>query len=143
MGYRNEYIEERWRQLHGLEKEWGDRALKYLLVTNSGGAIAVLSFIGAEKSSDPDMGVKITLFLFVLGIVLVGISMAMTFHHISGLFLSWKSDAKRYHANQISWTNLTGRDNERSKVRYIDYAVPYAAFTCFVMGCMFGAFSFF
>ena len=39
----NGHITQRWVQLYELEKEWGERALKYLLLTNSGGAIATLS----------------------------------------------------------------------------------------------------
>ena len=41
-----EYINERWSQLYELEKEWGKEAIKYLMLTNAGGAVATLSFIG-------------------------------------------------------------------------------------------------
>ena len=40
-------INQRWKQLYELEKEWADKATKYLFLTNSGGSIAVLSYMGA------------------------------------------------------------------------------------------------
>ncbi len=45
----NAQINRRWGQLYELEKEWGEKALKYLFLTNSGGAIATLSFLGAAE----------------------------------------------------------------------------------------------
>lgn len=58
----NAYINRRWGQLYELEKEWGERALKYLFLTNSGGAIATLSFLGAAKELT-GVGTKVALFL--------------------------------------------------------------------------------
>ena len=70
----NAHINQRWGQLYELEKEWGERALKYLLLTNSGGAIATLGFLGASPTAINMLGAKISLFLFVLGVFLVGVS---------------------------------------------------------------------
>jgi len=72
----NGQIKQRWGQLYELEKEWGERALKYLILTNSGGAIATLSFLGASPSAINMRGAKTFLFLFVLGVFLVGVSTA-------------------------------------------------------------------
>ena len=41
-----EYINLRWKQLYDLEKERADQAIKYLFLTNSGGAVTVLSLWG-------------------------------------------------------------------------------------------------
>ena len=43
---RVEHINTRWGQLYELEKESGHTALSYLFITNSGGAVATLAFIG-------------------------------------------------------------------------------------------------
>jgi hypothetical protein len=45
------YINRRWGQLYQLDREWGQRGLNYLMLTNSGGAVAILSFLGASEGS--------------------------------------------------------------------------------------------
>lgn len=44
--YLFEHSKRRWGQLYQLEKEWSERGLNYLMLTNSGGAVAILSFFG-------------------------------------------------------------------------------------------------
>jgi len=48
-----EFISQRWFQLYNLDKDWAERALKYLLLTNAGGAIATMSFIGVTSHFKP------------------------------------------------------------------------------------------
>ena len=67
-------LENRWGHLHGLEKERADQAIKYLFLTNSGGAIATLSFLGASKGGLDYSSIAIALGFFAGGVVLVGIS---------------------------------------------------------------------
>ncbi|MGH7824985.1 MAG: hypothetical protein ACREQ7_07385 [Candidatus Binatia bacterium] len=45
-----EFVDIRWNQLNALAKEDAERAINYLLLTNAGGAIATLSFLGAVES---------------------------------------------------------------------------------------------
>jgi len=59
------YINQRWEQLYELEKEWGERALKYLLLTNAGGAIATLSFLGTSPAAIKMPGAKIACHLLL------------------------------------------------------------------------------
>jgi len=137
--YRNScvsYIEQRWEQLNGLEKEWGERSLKYLMLTNSGGAIAVLSFIGASKASG--LSVKVSLILFVIGVILVGISTAKQFFYMSGLLKGWKKDVQRFYNDEVDWNDLLNQDEERVKVKWVVYAIPFASFACFIIGSIAG-----
>lgn len=137
------HINQRWGQLYELEKEWGERALKYLLLTNSGGSIATLSFLGASELVLRMMPVKIALFLFVVGLILVGISTAKQFHHMSGLFKAWKDDVDNYFNDKITWEHLNCEDTKRAVDDLWDYAIPYASFSCFILGCVFGGFALF
>lgn len=132
-------INQRWGQLYELEKDWGERALKYLLLTNSGGAIATLSFIGASPLAIKMLGARVALVLFLSGVILVGVSTAKQFHHMSGLFKSWKSDVETYYADKITWEHLQDEDKKRAVADLIDYALPYGAFACFLGGCIAGA----
>jgi hypothetical protein len=139
----NGQINQRWGQLYELEKEWGERALKYLILTNSGGTIATLSFLGASPSAINMRGAKISLFLFVLGVFLVGVSTAKTFHHMSGLFKAWKEDVDNYFSDKITWEHLQEQDNNRAVEDFWDYAIPYLSFGCFIGGSISGAVSLF
>jgi len=53
---RIEYVNRRWRDLYERQLDVGDRVIKYLILINSGGAVAVLSFMGAMKTLDPVPG---------------------------------------------------------------------------------------
>jgi len=136
-------INVRWGQLYELQKDWGERALKYLLLTNSGGAIATLSFLGASAEAISATGAKISLFLFVLGVFLVGVTTAKTFHDMSGLFKAWKQDTNHYFDDKITWEHLHKQDDARAVEDFWDYAIPYASFGCFILGSISGAVSLF
>lgn len=137
------HINQRWRQLYELEKEWGERALKYLFLTNSGGAIATLSFLGAYDKALNLAGTKIALFLFVFGVILAGISTAKTFHHMSRLLKEYKQGVNHFYGDKISWEYLTEEDEKRAKASFWDYAIPYASLACFVGGNVAGAIALF
>lgn len=134
-------INQRWGQLYELEKDWGEKALKYLLLTNSGGAIATLSFLGASPTALGIVGAKIALSLFLVGLVLVGAAIAKTFHHMSNLLRQWKSDVESYYSDKIAWQHLQDEDRKRSVTDVWDYILPYGAFFCFIGGCIVGAYS--
>ena len=137
------HINQRWRQLYELEKEWGERVLRYLLLTNAGGAIATLGFLGGYPTAIKMLGVKISLVLFVLGVFLVGVSTAKLFHDMSHLFKSYKSDVEHYYADKITWGHLREEDKKRAVEDFWDYAIPYSAFSCFIGGSISGAISLF
>ena len=139
----NGHINQRWGQLYKLEKEWAERALKYLMLTNSGGAIVTMGFLGASPTAINMLGAKISLFLFVLGIFLVGISTAKTFHHMSSLFKAWKQDVDHYYSDKITWEHMQEQDKNRAVEDYWDYVIPYSSFGCFIGGSISGAFSLF
>ncbi len=136
---RIDHINTRWSQLHELEKEWGEKAIKYLLLTNSGGAIATLSFLGASKTALDSLGAKVALFLFILGVFLVGVMTAKQFHFASGLFKTYKNDVEKYFNDNMQWKDLITGDEGRAKEDFFDYAIPYLSFACFVFGCIAGA----
>ena len=124
----NAHINRRWGQLYELEKEWGEKALKYLFLTNSGGAIATLSFLGAAEEIT-GVGTKVALFLFVLGLVLAGISIATTFHHMSGLLKQYKEGVEDLYGDKITWVALAEADKKRAVATWLDYAIPSPAAT--------------
>jgi hypothetical protein len=137
----NKHINRRWGQLYELEKDWGERAFKYLFLTNSGGAIATLGFLGAAELINS--GAKLALLLFVLGIVFTGIAIAKTFHHMSGLLKAYKKGVEDFQSDKITWAALTEGDQVRAVASWIDYAIPYLSFFCFIAGSAAGAYALF
>ena len=138
----NANISRRWGQLYELEKEWGEKALKYLILTNSGGAIATLSFLGAAKELT-GVGTKFALFLFVLGLIFAGITIAKTFHHMSGLLKKYKQGVEDFYSDKITWAALSDADKERAVTDCFDYIIPYLSFFCFIAGSGIGAYALF
>lgn len=138
------HIDRRWRQLYELEKEWGERVLKYLFLTNSGGAIATLSFLGASSSKAMNLvGTKIALFLFVFGVFLAGVATTKIFHRMSRLLKEYKLGVEHFYNDKVSWEYLIEEDKKRSKASFMDYALPYTSFACFVGGSIAGAIALF
>jgi hypothetical protein len=131
-------IDRRWAQLYEVEKEWGEKAYKYLMLTNSGGAVAILTFLGTDNATNIPAA-KIALVLFVLGVVLLGAAIARQYHHMEGLFKGYKHDAQEYFRGELEFSNVHERDRERYEpTRLLDYVLPYACFGCFVVGCLVG-----
>jgi hypothetical protein len=124
-------------------KKSGEKALKYLLLTNSGGAIATLSFLGAATKVPTGMGTKFALFLFVLGLILAGVSTAKTFHHMSNLFKNYKKSVEDFYSEKITWSALSEADKERADTNCFDYIIPYLSFFCFIAGSGIGAYALF
>lgn len=135
---RIDYINQRWGQLYELEKDSAQDALKMLFLTNAGGAVANLSFIGAIGKNQIHIFAKISLACFIFGLIFVGISKAKQFHHLSRLFKKWKEEVGQYFTDRLPWEELDRRDDARAREDILDYAFPYAAFACFLIGCAYG-----
>ena len=138
----NVIINRRWGQLYELEKEWAESALKYLFLTNCGGAIATLSFLGSNRGLNT-IGTKAALILFVVGIILAGISTAKTFHYMSWLFKEYRNGVESFYKDQTTWSQLSVADQNRAVPSWIDFAIPYSSFGCFILGCLVGGLALF
>ena len=136
-----DYINTRWKQLYELEKESGQTALQYLFLTNAGGAATTLAFIGALGASKVGFGVKLSLAFFVVGLILLGVSRAKQFHHMSGLFKHWKSLVSAYFSDKTTYDYIITEDNKKAVEDIWDYVFPYASFGCFIIGSVIGFFS--
>ena|SRR5208282_4972055 len=137
--FRRNYIDRRWFQLYGLEKEFAERAIKYLLLTNSGGAVTVLSFMGASKEVRNSFWPSISLVSFVIGVVLIGFYNAKGYYYIAKLFASWKSNVGIYFAQKITWDDLIANDEKLSKPSVLAHILAWMSFVSFIFGCISGA----
>ena len=141
--YRFNFISARWAQLNQLTKEWSDKAISYLMLTNAGGAVAVLSFMGGSEKVREMAGPRIALACFAVGVICIGILVAKQLHRFERIFKGYVKDSTRYLADQIEWDTLTTDDNARANPSVMDYAWGYVAFILFIGGCVAGAISLF
>ena len=140
-------IDQRWRQLYELEKQWGEEAFKFLFLINSGGSIAMLSFIGAFSGGTNKIYLKVALGFFVAGVILVGICLARTVHQMNYLFRSYRIDVNKFLSNEICRETLEERDEKRTapscwKTFWSNFW-PYSAFACFIGGSIIGGIALF
>ena len=138
---RNKYIDSRLAQLQNIAVESGDQALKYLFLTNAGGAVAVLAYLGS--SSNSGLSAKLTLVLFFIGILFVGFYRAYMVHYHESLFKSFSSLINQYYSESIGWAHLTETDESNVGNPIAPYIFGYISFGCFILGCIFGACSLF
>jgi hypothetical protein len=140
--YRFNLISARWAQLNALTKDWSDKAVSYLMLTNAGGAVAVLSFMASDKVREMP-GPRIALSCFAAGVIVTGILVAKQLHRFEAILKGYVKDSTRYLADQIEWDTLTTDDDSRAKPSVMDYAWGYVAFILFIGGCVAGAISLF
>jgi len=134
-------IDQRWGQLHSLEKEWSAKAVQTLFLTNAGGAAATLSFLGAAPEQIVnDAGVKWSLALFVLGLIFVGLVIAKTYYRMSGLLRAYKREASKFFHDQIAWDELCKEDDKRAEDGWLDHLLPWTSFILFGAGCGYSLF---
>jgi len=133
-----QYVNTRWKQLYEMVAGTSKDAITYLMVTNSGGAIAVLSFMGAMKSINPIPGALCMLASFVTGVVLIGFGRGVVYYRAYWLFSGWRSGVTKYYADTIEWGELVDEDNKRS--RYFIWAdiIAWLSFFCFLTGLAIG-----
>ncbi|MGQ2979326.1 MAG: hypothetical protein ACT6Q9_06480 [Polaromonas sp.] len=128
-------VNHRWAQLHAIEKEWGDRAYKFLLLTNAGGAIATLSFLGAKPDDLLIFYTKLALGMFMTGVVFTGIATAQRLHRAGRLLNRYRADTEKFFGDQLSWIDLYKSDEKRALTFNLwNYLLPYTSFFAFIAG---------
>ena len=141
--YRFNFINARWAQLNALTGVWANKAIQFLTLTNAGGAVAVLSFMGASDDVRAMIWPKIALCSFAGGVVCTGILIAKQFHRVENLYNGYKRDSERYLTDQIEWNTLNTDDENRTAPSFWDYFWGYFPFILFLFGCVAGGISLF
>ncbi len=141
--YHSGLVTARWTQLNTLRNQWVEKALRLLVLTNAGGAVAVLSFIGASDEARRMCGPRFALGCFAAGIIIAGIFIAIQFHRFDSMFKGYGSDSAKYFSDEIEWDKLRKDDDDRSAPHSIDYAWLYISFGLFILGCIVGGLSLF
>lgn len=135
---RMQYIDQRWKGFADQLVVRLDAAVTYLMLANSGGAVAVLGFMGAMRSTTPIHGAPTMLGLFLSGIVLVGVLRAIHYYRIAWLFASWRADVDEFFADLLGWKDMLERDRLRSRRFWLADVVALLSFAFFIAGVYVG-----
>lgn len=136
------YTNERWRQLYSVQSDWATEGIKYLMLVNSGGAVAMLAFLGSVANARDLVWPKATLASFALGIVLIGFMHVLRHYHISQLFKKWRESVNDYFTDQKGWNQILEEDLKRSSKYDWALLLAYMSFACFITGITIGIFNF-
>jgi hypothetical protein len=132
------FIDERFEQLINDSKDVAEKAAQLLFLANAGGAAATLSFLGAVSGIRLQWAPKAALILFVVGIIFVGIHMAIRIHHVDLLLSRFRHDVIKFYDDHLEWSTLTDADAKRSEKVLWQYLSGYASFGCFIAGTIVG-----
>ena len=138
------FFNETYKRFYENHLRLSDKVWAFLFTINAGGAIAVLSFIGSSKF-DISIDTKGALCLYILGVILLGIMMAIGYHRALNAVLCWNRKTKDFYKNEMDWEDLTRpRVTTCSKiVDVIIYVCAYGSFVCFILGSLAGGFALF
>jgi len=128
------YTKERWMSLNRLVEEYTNQATRFLFFSNSGGAVAVLSYLGVAKENSLSPNLKITLGLFVAGIILCGITIVLLFHRFSGLLDNWSSLTEKFYENELDYFEMLEKDKAKYSKTAWGWVTGYGSFIFFVFG---------
>lgn len=137
-----DYVNKRWEQLYGLGMDFSSEGIKYLLLVNSGAAVAVLAFHGSVAAVRDMVWPKVMLGFFVMGVIFVGLLHIARYIGISSLFKNWRNSINGYFTDVRDWSDVINDDVDRSKKFDKVVYLAYASFACFVFGAVIGMFSF-
>lgn len=137
-----DYVNQRWKQLYGLEMDFSSEGIKYLLLVNSGAAVAVLAFHGSVARVRDMVWPKVMLGFFVIGVILVGLLHIARYIGVNSLFSNWKNLVNEYFTDTQDWSDVVNDDVVKSRKFYWVAYLGYASFVCFVIGAAIGMFNF-
>jgi hypothetical protein len=115
-----------------------EAAINYLFLTNSGGAVAVLGFLGTSQRATNRLGPLTALAFFAIGLILVGVIKAFRLHYSAKFLKSWTEQVNKFLRGEINWEEAMERCTEVAREPLWPYVVGYSSFLCFVVGASIG-----
>jgi hypothetical protein len=111
---------------------------KYLLLANSGGAVATLSFMGAAADLRALPGPHVALVAFLLGVVLCGATLGVRANNASSAYVQFLEDANKYQSAIITWNELVERSSP-TRGALLTTILAALTYLCLIAGAVAGA----
>ena len=138
---RERFIENRELQLQRVTTESGESSLKFLFTANAGGAVSILAYLGAIAQQPHNVGFKVALAMFFVGIIFVGIYRAFITETYGALFWKYKKSVEKYYNERLEWENFQKEIEAQVKKNNIPRIFVYTSFACFILGSIIGVIS--
>lgn len=140
------HIDQRWQHINRDLANSEQEIIKYLFLTNAGGAASVLTYIATLKPETLDLGTKSALALFTLGIILVGFMLARSQYFLQSLQDGWDTGVREFYKNfgtdwkrdVAAFDHLVEGDYKRSRPARSIELLAWAAFLAFIAGVVVG-----
>jgi len=123
-----------------------DKIYQFLMVMNSGGAVAILGYMGSLKG-EVALGPKLALGFFVIGIIFYGGLLALVWHLFTRTKFEWIKNSSEFVKNKIDWGELVKRHASSAQGKHWwlglrwDLLFAYGSFFAFILGSTFGILS--
>ena len=144
---REHFIEQREKQLQSITVTAVESGVRFLFTTNAGGAIAVLTYLGAIASNaNQTQTLKSSLAYFFLGIILVGLYRAFLAETYGKMFKNFQLQTANYFSSEKEWESYISEikaEVETLRKSQVGRILIYGSFLCFVLGSAIGTFSLF
>ena len=115
-----------------------EAGINYLFLINAGGAVAVLSFLGAAEKADLRASPLVALAFFAVGVTFVGVIKAFRVHYFGKRSNAWVTESARFFAGEIDWQDLNQNYGKATLEPCWPYRVGYLSFACFFIGAFIG-----
>ena len=140
MSIQQHYIDDRFKQLEKLIVEYGKLAWQFLMAVNGGGAVAILTLIGAVTSLRSSMWMYLSLIGYIIGLSLVGIAIAQQVLRFQYLQSEWVKNSFDFFNGTLVWEKLIKDDEVRTKNHsYIPWILGVASLLTFLATTIFSA----
>lgn len=128
------HIENRWKQLNTLLTSIVSDAIQFLFLVNSGGCIAILTFIGTVESARQLDWPWYVLGIFFFGLICVGLFHAAKYHAVNWIYTGYQKDVSRFYMDEIDSEELSDLDDKRVNKSGWIALFAYVSFICFIAG---------
>jgi hypothetical protein len=133
-----DYVNQRWKQLHGLEVTFGSEGIRFLFLVNAGAALAVLAFHKSFAAGGEMLWPTVMLGLFVFGVIIIGLLYFARFLGADSVFRRWRNLVIGYFTDAINWSEIVNDDIANSQKLPWAVYLAYVSFACFVIGAAIG-----
>jgi len=139
----HQWADDRYELLRRMAEDSAVRLVRYLVLTNAGGAITIISFMGASDIVRDSVYAKFALALFVIGLILIGIAMIQLTISNDKNYTELVKDQNKMYLDEISWEQF--RENNDSRIEKMEWINWIAAFSggCFIVGAGVGVWNLF
>jgi hypothetical protein len=120
---------------------WIEHCVKYISFTNAGGIIAILTFMNSRSITSLSW-CGLALLLFVIGLILVGITIAYMFHRMKNNYDEMITYAEKFYGGNIKWGEFKEKADKASKFNKPALFFGWFSASCFFAGLIIGIISF-